>query len=232
MPFYFAAGMKMLEAKGQMTHGAFGPWVKRNFNISVQHARHYMSLADATRDIEKEAAVSDFESIKDFRRRHLGHDIPTSSGGLRQPVWRESVKENIERARAEAQRLVEENLSRQQERDAERRLALRLIDIGFKILVKELHPDKGGSRDAMLRLIRQMMREGSKAVGGPAPASVGIECGQVPEPLHDACFFVCSPAAESSAGDVPVATDHKSPGCGRLFRRRHESGGDRSHRAS
>ena len=29
-----------------------------------------------------------------------------------------------------------------------------VIDIGFKILVKELHPDKGGSSDAMSRLNR------------------------------------------------------------------------------
>jgi hypothetical protein len=26
-----------------------------------------------------------------------------------------------------------------------------MIDIGYKILSKELHPDKGGSRDAMMR---------------------------------------------------------------------------------
>jgi len=68
--------------------------------------------------------------------------------------WHEPVKESIERAKREAERIREAELSRQQERDAERKLALRLIDIGFKILVKELHPDKGGSRDAMSRLNR------------------------------------------------------------------------------
>jgi hypothetical protein len=39
-------------------------------------------------------------------------------------------------------------------RASRRKLALRLIDIGFKILDKELHPDKGGSRNAMARLNR------------------------------------------------------------------------------
>ncbi len=77
---------------------------------------------------------------------------------MRQPEWRESVKENIERARREVDRLKEEALTRQQERDAERKLALRLIDIGFKVLVKELHPDKGGSREAMSRLNRMRDR--------------------------------------------------------------------------
>jgi hypothetical protein len=32
-------------------------------------------------------------------------------------------------------------------------LGLRLIDIGWKVLARELHPDKGGSREAMTRLI-------------------------------------------------------------------------------
>ena len=61
---------------------------------------------------------------------------------------------SAERARREAERLREENLTRQEEREADRQLALRLIDIGYKVLAKELHPDKGGSRDAMQRLGR------------------------------------------------------------------------------
>src|SRR4051812_46343843 len=152
MPFYVAAGEKMLEAKAQCRQGEFSPWVKRNFDIGMSQAQHYMQLASATTDIQKPAA--EFSSVKDFRRRHLGHDLPTSGGGLKQPEWREGVKETVERARADAKRLNDESLSRQQERDAERKLALRLIDIGFRILVKELHPDKGGSRDATMRLNR------------------------------------------------------------------------------
>lgn len=158
MPYYEAAGEKMLEAKGQLVHGEFTGWLKRSFNRGVDQCNYYMKLAivkrgDATIGIQKPTAA-DYSSIKDFRRRGLGHDIPTTGGGLRQPSWQESVKENIDRARREAERLRQEDLTRQQERDAEKQLALRLIDIGFKILVKELHPDKGGSRDAMSRLNR------------------------------------------------------------------------------
>jgi hypothetical protein len=36
--------------------------------------------------------------------------------------------------------------------EAQRALARRLIDIGYKALAKELHPDKGGSSEAMSRL--------------------------------------------------------------------------------
>jgi hypothetical protein len=40
------------------------------------------------------------------------------------------------------------------ELEARHRLALRMIEIGFTALAKELHPDKGGSEDAMARLSR------------------------------------------------------------------------------
>jgi hypothetical protein len=153
MPFYRAAGEKMIEAKQQLNHGEFGDWVHRNFGLRKPQSSFYMKLAEATMGTEKLSA-DNFSSIKDFRRRHLGHDVPTSGGSQRQPAWREDVNDNIERARRDAERIREDTLSRAQEREAEQKLAMRLIDIGYKILVKELHPDKGGSRDAMSRLNR------------------------------------------------------------------------------
>jgi Protein of unknown function (DUF3102) len=45
MPYYRAAGEKMLEAKAQLKHGEFGPWIKRKFSISDRQARTYMALA-------------------------------------------------------------------------------------------------------------------------------------------------------------------------------------------
>jgi hypothetical protein len=41
-----------------------------------------------------------------------------------------------------------------QERQERRELAHRIIDIGYKALAKEMHPDKGGSHEAMARLNR------------------------------------------------------------------------------
>jgi hypothetical protein len=70
--------------------------------------------------------------------------------------WAKPVNEAVERIRREQLRLAqEETLSYRQERDAERQLADRLIDIGFKALAKELHPDRiHGDKEAMQRLIR------------------------------------------------------------------------------
>jgi hypothetical protein len=45
-----------------------------------------------------------------------------------------------------------EDLKRADDREAERKLALQLINIGHKTLATELHPDKGGSCEAMSRL--------------------------------------------------------------------------------
>ena len=92
-----------------------------------------------------------FSSLNDYHRQ-------TGSSTYRSVVskqdWHEGVKESVERAKREAERIREENLTRQQEREADQKLALRLIEIGFKVLAKELHPDRGGSREAMTRLNR------------------------------------------------------------------------------
>lgn len=148
MPFYRAAGEKMLEAKEQLEHGQFKPWLSRNFGVSYVQCTFYMGLAKT----EKLAPGANFSSIDDFRRRHLGHDrVP---GSRRDADWQEPIKESIQKAQQQAARLRDETLSRQEEREAERKLAMQLIDIGFKALASKLHPDKGGSRDAMSRLNR------------------------------------------------------------------------------
>jgi hypothetical protein len=155
MPYYQAAGEKMLEAQasGEMGHSELVGWIKRNFGIGRAQALLYMSYAKTTSDASGPA----FSSLEDFKRKHLGHkgSVP---GSRRDADWQEPIKESIEKAKQQAARLRDESLSRQQERDAERKLALQLIDIGFRALASKLHPDKGGSRDAMARLNRVRSR--------------------------------------------------------------------------
>jgi hypothetical protein len=162
MPYYAAAGAKLLEAKEQLKHGEFRPWVRRNFGLSPSQTTRYLGLAQAIRKTENDRARSFLQIGNDAARsfpsinaalKEIGHSGYTAPAFKARP-WHDDVKENIERAKREAERLRDEELTRQQERDAERKLALRLIDIGYKVLVKELHPDKGGSRDVMARLNR------------------------------------------------------------------------------
>lgn len=153
LPYYRAAGEKMIEAKPQVS-GGFQNWVKRNFGISPSQATRYMAFARATLSKQNETAVPPFTSLKDFARRGRGQDIPTTGGGMRPAPWKSAVDDIAERTRKEQERIREQELTRQEERQAEHTLALRLIEIGYKVLAKELHPDKGGSRDAMSRLNR------------------------------------------------------------------------------
>jgi len=155
VPFYRAAGEKMLEARGQVARGEWESWVRQNFRIGIRAAEQYMALARATASLQIRDAIRDEEELtfREAVRRH------TANKNFGQPAgWQADIKENVRQARVEAQRIAEEHLTRQQERDAEKKLALRLIDIGFKVLVKELHPDKGGSKDAMARLSRVRAR--------------------------------------------------------------------------
>jgi hypothetical protein len=92
--------------------------------------------------------------------------VSQAKGDLREgrhdPQWHRPVKELVDRARKQAEMFAQRRLSEERERTAERRLALRLIDIGYKVLSVELHPDKrGGSHEAMQRLnaVRSRLRE-------------------------------------------------------------------------
>ena len=140
MPYYKAAGEKMLEAKAsnEMGHSELLAWIKRNFGLGRSQALVYMAYADATSDASAPGAPN-YKSLDDFRRRHLGHDrVP---GSQRDKARQEPVRAD--------------------ERDAQRKLALQLVDIGYKTLATTLHPDKGGSRDAMARLnqVRERLKK-------------------------------------------------------------------------
>jgi hypothetical protein len=147
-PYYIAAGAKMLEAKGQVEHGDFKPWLKRNFTISYPQASLYMKLASTEQ--KSGARHTSYPSMSEHIRSIGGSPRGAERGGA---SWQEPIRELIDKAQANANRLAEENLNRADEREAQRRLAIQLIDIGFKALASKFHPDKrGGSRDAMTRL--------------------------------------------------------------------------------
>jgi hypothetical protein len=157
MPYYKAAGEKMIEAKPQVKAGGFEKWLTANFHRSASHCRGYMALARTTMD-KRNAGVPVFSSLAEHER-HIGRHRPTS-GKVRRD-WQPDVDAIADRARRDMERLQQEEMTRKQEREAEQKLGIRLIDIGYKVLAKELHPDSGGSREAMQRL--QRVRDHLKA---------------------------------------------------------------------
>lgn len=155
-PHYADAGEKLIEAKSspEMGRGEFGPWVKRNFNVGLNQAGRWMGFARATGHIENVHRGSVPKTLHQYQK----------SRGMRQTVypqpWNESVIETVKKVDLEA--LKQDALKRQEERALQRKLALSLIDIGYKVLATKLHPDKkGGSREAMSRLnrVRDILRE-------------------------------------------------------------------------
>src|SRR5271166_2083878 len=153
MEYFRAAGEKMLEAKPQIT-GSFAVWVKTTFDLGMTQAKEYMKLARATQGKQNAGApAEEFESLNDFLRRHHGYKKPTNGHVRRdyQPDIDRIAARAREAAEAEARR-SNERVTRAQERKAQMKLLLKLIDIGYKVLAKELHPDKGGTTDAMTRL--------------------------------------------------------------------------------
>jgi hypothetical protein len=145
VPYLRAAGEKMLEAKSQIPHGKFQSWIRTNFKIKLRQAQYYMGLVE----VEKRTPVR-FSSLDDFRRRHLGED--RTPGSQRDKSWQDPVKQIMNRVDVETLNLHKAELARAEERKAQYELAIQLIDIGYKVLAIKLHPDKGGSRDAMSRL--------------------------------------------------------------------------------
>jgi hypothetical protein len=137
VPFKRAIGEKLIEAKSQLTHSEWKPWLEHNFTLSYASAKLCMSMA---RVDEAKGYRDSHLSQSEFIRRH----ITPSHGRSAKPKWQEPVKDIAGIARKQ--------LDGQDETKAEKKLATRLIDIGYKVLSVELHPDKGGSREAMTRL--------------------------------------------------------------------------------
>lgn len=154
MPYYQAAGEKLIEAKGQMKHGEFMPWVQRHFGIGHKSATIYMKLAESTTG--QIGSAIPFSSLGDFIRKtgpDTDYNLYAAKKAAGMPSWQEPVRQVISRVDTETLNLKREQLKKQEEREAERKLGLQLIDIGYKVLAQTLHPDKKtGSREAMARL--------------------------------------------------------------------------------
>ena len=151
-PYYTRIAPLLVEAREghfQGNSAGFYEWATKKFGKSRERIRTYVALGS-------NAHAKSFKNLD-----HFTHS-PKSQGGLGHAPrvtalrreWGAPVDEVAQRAQREAFLLAQQDaLSYAQERDAQRQLAHRLIDIGYKVLAKELHPDKlNGDRDAMARL--------------------------------------------------------------------------------
>ena len=148
MEYYADAGDKLIEAKesGQVVHGSWGRWVAKNFTLSQDTAQRYMRLARLrTENIQKLHGVKvlpsslremDGTTKRARKQRHAEHEYRSVLRDLETDLY------------------AQEQQTRMDEVRLHRDMALELIDVGFKALATRLHPDRGGSKEAMARLNR------------------------------------------------------------------------------
>lgn len=129
MPYYRAAGEKLIEAKSQLAHGEWQEWLKRNFSLTARTAQNYMQMADA-----QKRNVFRFSSLNEFKRQRKAE----RAGGARDA---QPIGNKFERM---ANAFKEQKLLR--------KLAIEIIDAGYRHLSAKYHPDKGGDSDTMRRL--------------------------------------------------------------------------------
>lgn len=154
---YRRAGEMLLEAKDQLAHGSFQRWIGKNFELSYTTAHRYMRLARAAATHDEDGKSTSRGSFEAERPRSL-YDAIGERRVQARAAWRDVFKAADH---VDVERLKEERQTRDEEVDVRRKMALELINLGYKAMATRLHPDRGGSRDAMARLnqIRDELRD-------------------------------------------------------------------------
>lgn len=151
MEHYRNAGRLLIEAKEkilkdpQHERGAWGGWLTRHFKLSAKTAQAYMRLVQH----EKVRGLT-FSSLMEMESPGRTTHCPPYTAGVREIL--QHIDLDVIRARGRDEQI---------ERAIRHELAGQLVDIGYKVLATKMHPDKGGSHEAMTRLnaIRHLLKE-------------------------------------------------------------------------
>jgi hypothetical protein len=150
MPYYIAAGEKLLEVKaGGQVKGQFTSWATNTFKRSKTQIASWMRVAK----LQKSSRARTFTTIDEAVR-------PGYNQGRVNVTINRRLVDDIKRAHPEMAERVQQ---REEEREQlELDVALELISIGYRALAAKLHPDRnnGGSHDAMrtLNTIRDALK--------------------------------------------------------------------------
>jgi hypothetical protein len=139
---YRAAGEMLLEAREQVAQFKWGQWLSKNFTLGKSTAYYYMKLAQR---MDGEDSSTFHDGGKSM------HSITRPKAAAAGVAWRPVVEAT---RNVDVDEFKEARQARAEEIQLHRDLALELIDIGYKALATRLHPDRGGSKDAMRRLNR------------------------------------------------------------------------------
>jgi hypothetical protein len=142
---YRRAGEMLIEAQDQVGRGNWSNWLKKNFDLGRSQAYLYMGWARRHKEVsdgvgQMPKSLREFGGATERDREHRQ--------SKQQQDFRRTLRDV---ARDE---FVQERQTRDDEIRLHRELAEELVDIGFRALATRLHPDRGGSKDAMTRLNR------------------------------------------------------------------------------
>jgi hypothetical protein len=143
---YRVAGEMLIEAKDQIGYGGWGRWLTKNFDLSHTQANTYMRWAREHDDNKSGAVKVPYRSLNEMMGNTERHreDRQSKTQQAFRRVLRDVARDDF----------VQERQTRDDEIKLHRELAEELIDLGYRALATRLHPDRGGSKDAMSRLNR------------------------------------------------------------------------------
>jgi hypothetical protein len=143
MEHYIKAGRMLIEARELVTHGSWHRWLKDNFHLGYRTATDYMQVA----------RKADAGSISEVSFRSIDSALGRAPRTIKSVTKKNKLKSLFDGVdKINVTRLADERQSRDNELKLHRDMAMQLIDLGYRALATRLHPDAGGSRDAMSRL--------------------------------------------------------------------------------
>lgn len=154
VPHFASAGEKLWEAKAHFRDTAsFYEWATDRFKRSKDTIRKWMIYAEDLHggeplSFEEDSKIAPAKFSQPKRYKTLSE--VTDPRTTHQPAWFSPVQRATENVNVH--RMSQERQDRIKEKELRHKLAMQLIDIGYRVLVAKLHPDKGGSREAMQRL--------------------------------------------------------------------------------
>lgn len=140
------AGEMLNEARDQVPRGGWNNWLSKNFDLDKRTAYRYMQWARSYEESRHGVSQTPYTSIRHMtgqRDREREHRQSKQQQDFRR-VLRDVARDDF----------IQERQARDDEIKLHRELAEELIDIGYRALATRLHPDRGGSKDAMARLNR------------------------------------------------------------------------------
>jgi hypothetical protein len=142
---YRLAGEMLIEAKDQVGYGGWTKWLTKNFDLSRSTAQVYMRWA-RNDQMPRDARQVPYTSLREMRgdAERVREERQSKQQQEFRRVLRDIAKDDF----------VQERQARDDEVRLHRELAEKLVDAGYKALATQLHPDRGGTKEAMARLNR------------------------------------------------------------------------------